>query len=173
MLKVIVVFFLALVSCKEISYKEPQPKGKAILSNIPKELRGRYLIDEGNGSSTDTLVVTSTGYFIPSDSSKGDLSDSLVLKKYKGYYFFNDNENPEWLLRIIKRESNGNLSYMYMDNGGKAFNEFVFEVNKEIKIDSTDFNGETLYQIDPSPKQLLGLIKKGFFRKTITLKRLD
>ena len=50
-----------------------------------------------------------------SDSSKEELGDSLVLKKYKGYYFFNDNENPEWLLRVVKREPNGDLSYMLLD----------------------------------------------------------
>src|SRR5690606_800375 len=100
------------------------------------------------------------------------LGDSLVLKKYKGYYFFNDNEDPEWLLRVVKLESNGDISYFFMDPGEKTFNEYLLELTREIKIDSSEVNGEKLYQIDPSPKQLLSLIRDGFFRKSLTLKKL-
>lgn len=167
----ILIFLTALASCKEISYKEPQPKGKRALSEIPRELRGKYLLVDDDGNK-DTLLVTSKGYYMPSDSTEGNLGDSLVLKKYKGYYFFNDNENPEWLLRIVKKEANGDLSYMYMDPGEETFNEFLFRLNKEIQIDSSEVNGKKLYQIDPTPRQLLALIKEGFFKKTITLKRL-
>jgi hypothetical protein len=172
MQKVIILLVLtALASCKEVSFREPQPRGKRALNEIPRELRGEYLlVDEEN--NTDTLIVTDIGYLMRSDSTEGFLGDSLVLKKYKGYYFFNDNENPEWLLRVIKRERNGDLSYLFMDPGDKTFNEYLVELNKEIKIDSSEVDGEKLYQIDPSPRQLLGLIRKGFFRESLTLKKL-
>jgi hypothetical protein len=167
------ILFLALFACKEISFKEPQPKGKKSLSRVPRELLGTYLIvEEKGGDGKDTLVVTEKGYYIPGDSSAGELGDSLVLKKYHGYYFFNDNENPEWLLRVIKREPNGDLSYMLMEQAGKSFNEFLLSLNKEIEIDSIEVNNEKLYQIDPSPKTLFSLIDKGYFKKTITLKKL-
>lgn len=140
---------------------------------MPKNLRGKYLIAEENGTNKDTLVITRLGYYIRNDSTKGSLGDSLVLKKYKGYYFFNDNENPEWLLRVVKQEANGDLSYMYMDSEEKSFNDFVYSLNKEIQIDSFEVKGKKLYQIDPTPKQLLELIKKGYFKKTIHLKKLQ
>jgi hypothetical protein len=166
------ILVFSLFACKEISFKEPQPKGRRNLSEIPRELLGSYLLVEEKGENKDTLIVTKTGYYLPSDSTKGQLGDSLVLKKYKGYYFFNDNENPEWLLRVIKREANGDLSYMLMDPGEKPFNEFLLTLNKEIEIDSVEVNNEKLYQIDPSPKKLIFLIEKGYFKKTITLKKL-
>lgn len=168
------IAFLVLTfsACKEISFKEPQPKGKKVLSEIPKELLGSYLLLEENSSSKDTLLVTKKGYFVKSDSTKGELGDSLVLKKYKGYYFFNDNENPEWVLRVIKKESNGDLSYLLMDPGQQSFNEFLLKLNEEIEIDSTEVNDEKLYQIDPSPKELISLIEKGYFKKKMTLKKL-
>ena len=159
-------------SCKEISFKEPQPKGKRILSEMPQTLRGKYLLIEENGFHKDTLVITKRGYYVTNDSTKGVLGDTLVLKKYKGYYFFNDNENPEWLLRIVKQEANGDLTYMFMDSGEKSFYEFVHDINKEIEIDSLEVNGKKLYQIDPTPKQLISLIKKGYFKKTTQLKKL-
>jgi hypothetical protein len=178
------ILILSLIACKEISFKEPQPKGKKSLSKIPRELLGSYLVVEEKGTdskellgsdvtkSENTLVVTTKGYYVPGDSSKEELGDSLVLKKYKGYYFFNDNENPEWLLRVVKREPNGDLSYMLLEPTDKSFNEFLLAINKEIEIDSVEVNNQKLYQIDPSPKKLISLIEKGYFKKTITLKKL-
>lgn len=168
-----ILILSSLFACKEISFKEPQPKGKKRLSEIPRELLGSYILVEEKGDNKDTLVVTRNGYFVSSDSTKGELGDSLVLKKYKGYYFFNDNENPEWLLRVVKREHNGDLSYMVMDPAEKSFNEFLLTLNEEIKIDSVEVNNEQLYQIDPTPKELISLIEKGYFKKTITLKKVQ
>lgn len=165
--------FIVACACKEISFQGPQPKGKASLKEIPKSLLGKYLLSEQNDASNkDTLVVTRNGYYVTSDSTRGTLGDSLVLKKFKGYYFFNDNENPEWLLRVVKRLDNGDLTYMSMDPGEQKFNEFLLELNKEITIDSFHVKNKMLYQIDPTPQQLVDLIDKGYFRKTIRLKKL-
>jgi hypothetical protein len=168
----VLCLFAVVCSCKEISFKEPQPKGKPIIREIPKSLRGKYLLKEENGTNKDTLVITKFGYEVTGDSTKGVLGDSLVLKKYKGYYFFNKNENPEWLLRVVKQSDNGDLSYMFMDNGEKSFHDFVYDLNKEIRIDSFQVNNEMLYQIDPTPQQLIDLIDKGYFKKTVQLKRI-
>jgi hypothetical protein len=168
---IIFVFLTALTSCKEISFKQPQPKGKPALAEIPRDLIGEFLLVDDDGNR-DTLIVTVKGYEIRSDSTKGTLGDSLILKKYKGYYFFNDHENPEWLLRVVKRESNGDLSYMYMDSADETFNDLLLRLNKEIHIDSSEVNGEKLYQIDPTPRELMSLIKKGFFNRALKLKKL-
>ena len=162
---IVLIFF----SCKEISFKEPQPRGKKALKEIPKSLTGSYLLRDGQES--DTLIVTARSYYALSDKKKSELGDSLVLKKYKGYYFVNVNDNPEWLLRIIKQEKNGDLVYMEMDDGN-SFNDFLLKISKEIKVDSVEVNGGKLYQIDPSPKQLVGLIEKGYFKKKMQLKKL-
>lgn len=173
MSKLFIAFlFLTITACKEVSFKEPQPRGKRALLEIPNELRGKYLLVETDGSTKDTLIVTKNQYYIIGDSTRGELGDSLVLKKYKGYYFFNDNENPEWLLRVVKKEPNGDLTYMFMDTEEKSFNDFLIKLNDEIKIDSIVVNDKKLYQIDPSPKQLIALIKKGYFGKSIQLKKL-
>ena len=163
---------IAATSCKEISFKEAQPKGKRVLSEMPQSLRGKYLLIEENGNNKDTLVITRQGYYVTGDSTKGTLGDSLVLKRYKGYYFFNDNENPEWLLRVVKQEANGDLSYLFMDSGEQSFNDYVYELNKEIQIDSFEVKGKKLYQIDPTPRQLINLIKKGYFKNTMRLTKI-
>lgn len=170
----IVLIFIVLFSCKEITFKEPQPRGKKSLKEIPKNLVGSYLLkDEKDGSSeTDTLVVNPKGYIVVSDKKGGHLGDSLVIKKYKGYYFINTNDNPEWLLRVIQQEKNGDLVFMTLEEDGITFKDFLTKVSKEIHVDSVEINGEKLYQIDPSPKQLAGLIEKGYFRKTLRMKKL-
>ena len=166
-----VVLFI-LFSCKEITFKEPQPRGKKILKEIPDALIGSYLLTDEKDGSTDTLMVNSKGYFVASDKKGGELGDSLVLKKFKGYYFVSVNENPEWLLRVIEQEKNGDLVYMTMDEEGTSFKDFLIKLSKEIRVDSVEVNGEKLYQIDPSPKQLTKLIEKGYFRKTLRMKKL-
>jgi hypothetical protein len=169
----IALILIVVCACKEISFQEPQPKGKTSLKEIPKTLQGRYLpAEKSDESNKDTLVITRNGYYVTNDSTRGTLGDSLVLKKYKGYYFFNDNENPEWLLRVVKQLDNGDLDYMFMDPGEKPFNEFLLELNKEIRIDSIQVKNEMLYQIDPTPQQLVDLIDKGYFRKSARLKKI-
>ena len=164
--------FIALFSCKEISYKEPQPRGKKILKEIPETLRGSYLIKDEKNGETDTLVVSSKGYIVASDKKGDQLGDSLVMKKFKGYYFISVNENPEWILRVVKQGRNGDLVFMAMDEQDESFKELLAKVSKDVKIDSVEVNGEKLYQIDPSPKQLVQLIEKGYFRKTMEVKKL-
>lgn len=174
-MKALIPLFLLLIflGCKEISYKEPQPKGKKALQAIPESITGTYLLEDGGESSRDTLIVTKHGYLIASDHKESLLSDSLVLKKYKGYYFVNINERPEWLLRIIRRENNGDLTYMSMDDKDESFNELVRDLSREVGLDSMEVGDEKLYQIDPSPAQLMGLIKKGYFKKTILMKKIQ
>ena len=79
-------FFLgiAAIACTEISYKEPQPKGIKSLSEIPTNLHGKYLMDK------DTVYLFDKG-LRGKDQGKEEvlyLSDSIVLKEYKKYYFF-------------------------------------------------------------------------------------
>ncbi len=183
MKRLAIILIVAVTGCKEVTFREPQPRGKKILSSVPKELHGRYLAQKENGDvSNDTIIVSATGYrigyFDPADQIKRDklddgrLSDSLVLKTFKGYYFLNFNEHPEWLLRVFKREKNGDLIYMIPEQEGVDFKDYIRKLSKEIRIDSTTYRDETLYQIDPSPKQLVGLIEKGYFSRTL-LKRVN
>ena len=64
--------FIALLSCKEITFKEPQPRGKKILKEIPEALVGSYLLTDEKDGATDTLIVTSKGYLVASDKKGGD-----------------------------------------------------------------------------------------------------
>lgn len=169
---------LTLFGCKEVSFEHPQPEGKSPLTAVPKALQGKYLtLTEEGQLSKDTVIITSHGYkfgyFDPVERNakneqyeEGVLSDTLILKSYKGYYFLNLNEKPEWLLRVLKQERNGDLIYMALEDKNMDFNDFLQKLSLEIRIDSATTESETLYQIDPTPNKLIELINKGYFSKT-------
>lgn len=179
--RLIIALLFLCIACKEISFREPQPKGRKVLRSVPKELHGRYQAQKEDGDfAKDTIVINAQGYsfkyFDPADqlkdhdADKGKLGDSLVLKTYKGYYFLNTNENPEWLLRVFKKEKNGDLIYMSPEQEGVDFKDYIAKLSKEIKIDSITLKDEVLYQIDPTPKQLVKLIEHGYFSRTLLKK---
>jgi len=172
-LTLLFIFFSCLVSCREITFREPQPKGIKVLESVPKSLVGRYPLPEDDGTVIDTLIIQSSGYYFAKDNDKGLLGNDLVLKKYKGYYFVNMNGNPEWFLRIIKQDKDGTITIMRMDNTESNFALLVKDLSKEIRVDTVMQGEDTFYQIDPSPKELMGLIKKGYFKAGPVLKKIN
>ena len=175
---------LAAFSCKEVSFREPQPKGRRALAAVPEKLQGKYLTYQENGElSKDTIVITRLGYRFGyydklaassyrADYDDGILSDTLVLKSYRGYYFLNLYEDPEWLLRVIRQQKNGDLIYMAMEQEAVDFDDYIRKLSAEIAIDSVKRENETLYLIDPSPSRLIDLIEKGYFNSA-TLKKIQ
>ncbi|MBT1701547.1 hypothetical protein KK083_31935 [Fulvivirgaceae bacterium PWU4] len=174
----VVLFLLVVFACKEVSFENPQPEGRKALTSVPRALQGKYLTltDEGTPSK-DTVVITEHGYRfgyfdVAERSGKNDryeegvLSDTLVLKSYKGYYFLNLNEKPEWLLRVLRQEKNGDLIYMSLQEKNTDFNDFLKKLSAEIRVDSIQKENETLYQIDPTPAMLMKLIHKGYFAES-------
>jgi hypothetical protein len=169
---VILVILLFLAGCNEISFKEPQPRGKKTVKQIPKNMWGSYIPTDEKGTPEDTLFITSTGYRVghkPEDNFV--LSDSLVLKYYKGYYFINVQDDTEWFLRILKREKNGDLLFIHLGNGDEPFSSYLNSLSSEIKIDSFEVGEKKLYQIDPTPQQLISIISKtGLVKQTMIKK---
>jgi hypothetical protein len=175
---------LILLGCKEVTFKTPQPKDKKALSSVPKDLQGKYLVlTDGGSPSKDTVVITANGYrfgyFDPEERAakndeyeQGVLSDSMVIKSYKGFYFLNLNKDPEWLLRVLKTEKNGDLIYMTLEDKNMEFTDYIEKLSGEIRIDSMTTEKETLYQIDPDPNQLVDLIRKKYFSETRLIKVL-
>ena len=184
-MKSVLIFFVAaavLGSCKEVTFREPQPRGRRALGGVPERLHGKYLTFQENGElSKDTVVITRQGYRFGyydkvrdsgrEDFDAGVLSDSLILKTYRNYYFLNFYEDPEWLLRVIRQERNGDLTYMAMEQEGVDFNDYIRKLSAEIAVDSVKTENETLYYIDPSPSRLVELIEKGYFSKA-TLRKV-
>ena len=82
----VIFWSLLLYSCKEVSFREPQPAGIPVLKEVPAPLQGQYYsYDQATGEKADTLIVESWGYHFKDKDDKdwlgrGVLSDSLVVK---------------------------------------------------------------------------------------------
>lgn len=151
---------VAFVACTEISYKEPQPAGIKPLTKVPSRFHGKYISDK------DTVEFFEKG-LRGKDEGKEEvlyLSDSIVLKVYKREYYISYRDGNVWLLRILTQKKNGDLFLSAMeevpdDETKKKI--FMEELSKETPI----IQSNSHYIIDPTPKKLRSLIKKGFFKE--------
>ena len=161
---------MLLASCKEVSFVVPQPEGVARLKEIPLALQGHYLsYDEITGEASDTLIIESWGYHFKDKKDddwlgSGHLSDSLVVKRYKDYYFVNFKSGNQWVLRLVRQNPSGGIAFLSIDIQDDARRKDILKkISKETTIKEIHRGEDTFYQISPTPAQLMRLIEEGFF----------
>lgn len=160
-------------SCKEVSFREPQPSGVASLKEVPPALRGAYIPgDTLPEDKVDTLIIESWGYHFKDSQEKdwlgrGTISDSMVLKFYQDYYFINFKSGDQWVLRLLKQNNDGSISFMSIDlQSEEKSKDKLKRLSKKVKYTEIKREDDTYYQINPTPAQLMGLIRDGFFTGT-------
>jgi hypothetical protein len=158
-------------SCKEISFPTPQPVGIASLKEVPKALQGKYNAADDK-ENKDTLIVEAWGYHFKDTNDKdwlgkGSISDSLVIKMYQDYYFVNFRTGDQWILRVIKQKPNGDFTFSTIDVGDDSKRKTILKkLSKRMKVTEIKTKDDIFYQIDPTPQQLMQLIKENFFTGT-------
>ncbi len=171
MKKILLIGFWAclLYSCKEVSFREPQPTGIAPLSEVPPSLRGHFRGIDERGEDTDTLVIESWGYHFRDAKEKdwlgkGVISDSLVVKFYKNYYFVNFRTGDQWVLRLIRQKPDGSIEFMSIPvNDDAKRKDILKKLSKKLSVKEIQRKDDTFYQINPTRDQLMQLISEGFF----------
>ena len=165
-------------SCKEVSFREAQPAGVQPLKEVPSALFGQYVpTNIPAGEKIDTLIIESWGYHFKDSQDKdwlgrGVISDSLVVKFYQEYYFVNFLIDGQWVLRLIKQLPNGDIQFLSIDlQGEKESKDKLKRLSKKIKFTEIKRKDDTFYQINPTPSQLMALIKDGFFTGETLQKR--
>lgn len=140
------------------------------MKEVPHVLRGSFVpYQTGLGESRDTLIIESWGYHFKDELNhnwlgQGTISDSLILKNYKDYYFINFKEGNQWVLRIIRLKSPGVLEYFSIDLSDETIrNQKLNQLKKKFRLTELKQSESTFYQIDPNPAQLMSLIKEGYF----------
>ena len=165
----IFLWTILLYSCKEVSFREPQPAGVPPVTQVPKTLQGRYVIIDEQGKDADTLIIESWGYHFKDAKEndwlgKGVISDSLVVKMHENYYFINFRLGNQWVLRLIKQKPSGAIEFMSInvadDKKGKAI---LKKLSKKFAVNEIKEKDDTFYQINPTKEQLMQLIKSGYF----------
>jgi hypothetical protein len=168
----LVLFWIGLIlsSCKEVAFREPQPAGIAAVKEIPPALQGKYRAQNQPGDDkNDTLIIESWGYHFKDKEDKdwlgrGTISDSLVIKFYENYYFVNFKSGNQWVLRLVKQKANGNLEFLSIDIQDDAKRkEMIRKLSRKLHLKEIKNGDDTFYQINPTPQQLVQLIKDGYF----------
>ncbi len=161
---------LLLCSCREVSFAVPQPAGMQALQQVPTELHGAYLSrDPQTKEKGDTLLIESWGYHFKDAEDKdwlgrGVISDSMVVKFHEDYYFVNFKVEDQWVLRLIKRLPDENIQFLSIDlQGEEKSKTIVKRISKKVTVKEIKRKDDTFYQINPTPAQLMTLIKEGFF----------
>jgi len=164
------VWSLLLFSCKEVTFKEPQPAGVPALTEVPPGLRGTYqAFDQTTGDFSDTLIIESWGYRMKDKDDKdwlgrGTLSDTLVVKYHENYYFVNFKSGGQWVLRLVKQAADGSIGFLAIDIQDDAKRKDILKkISKKLKVSEFKHKDDTYYQINPTSQQLMTLIKEGFF----------
>ena len=147
-----------------IRYRQPLPPGIPDEKSFPKEFRGVYYYDEENIVAN----VTEKGmeYTYEHDSLRGNLSDSLILRKYKDFYFLNVRERSKeskeklWKIYLLRYSSDKKrVSFRYIPENVKDDSIAWRTLSMIVKADS--LHGELV--LDPSLRQLDQLIARTFF----------
>jgi hypothetical protein len=161
---------LMFASCKEVSFREPQPAGVQPLSEVPAALRGQYTPANATPEDKgDTLIIESWGYHFKDSQDKdwlgrGVLSDSLVVKFYQDYYFVNFRSGDQWVLRLVKQNTDGGMQFLSIDlQSEEKSKDKLKRLSKKIKFTEIKRGDDTFYQINPTPAQLMTLIRERFF----------
>jgi hypothetical protein len=168
---------LIVSSCKEVSFPIPQPKGVNALTELPSSLRGRYVVGDPTEEKKDTLIIESWGYHFKDSNEKdwlgkGTISDSLIVKLHKNFYFINFRSGDQWVLRVVQQLPSGALEFMSIDvKEDEAEQAMVSKLSKKMDVKKLEIEDGTFYQINPSPKQLMSLIEEGYFSKIVLEKQ--
>jgi hypothetical protein len=159
----IFLVLITVASCTEISFKEAQPKGIKKLGSFPASLCGKYVIpDDSSSRKQDTLIIKKDGYWITGGSERADwldhgvLSDTIVLKKYKDYYFLNFYLQKQWVLRTFKVEKNQDIIMFEVNLSDE---QTIQNLKTKLQPEVIKKESDTFYKVDPSPKELLDFIR--------------
>jgi hypothetical protein len=169
----ILFWSVLLYSCKEVSFREPQPAGLPSIQEVPVSLRGQYYsYDQATGEKADTMILEPWGYHFKDKDDKdwlgrGVLSDTLVVKFYENYYFVNFKAGDQWVLRLVRQKPSGALEFLSIGiQDDSKRKEMVKKLSKKFKLSEIKRSDDTFYQINPTPAQLMQLIKEGYFTGT-------
>ena len=168
LINICLLLSITLVSCTDIYFSEPQPKGVKPLENGFEELIGEYVSFDENSEPDDTVIVTRNKIIFPDDEDmEGELGEMTVVKKFKGHYFMNfyDEDKDLWQLIVAKFDEDQNLEVTNLISvGEKEAKELTKKRFAKKVIEEKEDDDEDEYIImNPSKKQLMKLINYPIF----------
>ena len=160
----ILVFSATLMSCTEIFFSEPQPKGIKPLEDGFAKIAGEYIGKDENTEEGDTVIITRDEIIFPEeDEMDGELSEKVVVKKYKGRYFLNfkNEERGLWQLVVVNVNEDGDLYVTSLMNIDEDDEEELTKKNFAKLIEDEDEDDYII--MNPSKRKLMKLIEYPVF----------
>lgn len=150
------IFLLFLTSCVEVGFKHPQPiKGKN-LSEVPKEIIEFYSDLKSDSSSTGIKDL------YKSEDFKKSLSETTILKKWKGKYFLNEKEDSLWHIIMIVPVSNNKFETYYLDGENEQTIKILKDITKVEEQFSEDGELKSVI-LDSTSREFKKIIKSNAF----------
>ncbi len=152
---------LLFTSCSHIYFQEVQPKGGVMLTEMPKELYGKWFEANSEGWEINQFGITKIDFktdsmenIIDTVYSTTPLSDSMRIYKSEGLYILNYREKCEyWEIAFFQPQTNGDIS-IYNISDPK-----VFAKVKGIKLVEANYTIDdeyrTVYNLDPEAESSL------------------
>lgn len=150
------LFLILLSSCVEVGFKHPQPTKAHNLNEIPKEMIDFYSNQKSDSSSNGIHELYN------SDDFDASLSETTILKKWKGKYFLNQKEDGLWHVFMIVPLSDNRYETYQLDGGNEQTVVLLKNITEVEEIFSDDGELESLI-LDPTNREFKKIIKSGAF----------
>ena len=186
-MKKLILFWvlLLIIGCdgKEIYFEQPQPANSEMENIFPKALQGKYIVDgrSKNDSIKFHLIINELTYYSGADDGssgeKGQLSDSLILKKHKSHYILNYKEEEGWHAIVISTQNIDKFSAHLIGGAMDAYEvEEIEKLKKTTKVKEVLYSSGNVdyYLINPTPKEFKKMVKKKImFSQAATFTRVN
>ncbi len=153
--------------CTEVYFTEVQPNGKKHLMEIPPDMQGWFVEMDG----TDTINIRTRGFDMTDEYAS--LSDSVVLTKWKDYYFLNvsDKSKKLWEIYMIEKINAYEMKVSYIDGEN---HDQIESLKSFISITPHENEDGTInyYVVSPSAKEFKNLVKNNVFKSEISYRRI-
>ena len=167
MMRLTAILFLAIIlsSCIDLGFENPQPEGLSNVDGLPAELSGSYI------NKDDTLVFSSGFIISGGDSVSLIPSETLVIRKYNGYYFINmtDEKKGYWTVTCAKINKD-RLTLMIPEL--QEDDKEQLEKKWPVKEKYNEYDELMAYIISPTKNEWKKLLRSKYYAKN-TFKRID
>ncbi|MBS1624206.1 MAG: hypothetical protein JST83_09320 [Bacteroidetes bacterium] len=167
----LILLAVLLTACQTYTFDKPQPRDSASVPAFPDFLQGKYIHRTGSElmEISDYAIILSSATQQDSFTIKAGerdtvftISDTAVLKTYKGYYFLSRLVKDSWMVFSIKPENNTLVL-------GKITDSADIARLKQLAPYHCDSTGCVFR---PSQKQFIKYIKGDGFRDRDTFDRV-
>ena len=169
----IIAMLLTIAACDQVIFLESQPPKIKPLSEIPAILQGIFLDQDG-----DSLYIFERSFSYSSNEYTGfhnvNLSDSSVLKEYKGHYFYSVpltlGAEEFWISYLISPHDKGFDLYA-MDPDDVVKLAKLQEITSKVR--DIDDGEKAYYLFDPKKKDYKKIISDTIFSKMISFQKIS